>query len=78
MILATILLLIAVVIPFLATDTEWALEKCQLGAPETSHSENVGWSWWPYGTQCRLTTSDGRTRQQVVPPWSGAAEWPGR
>lgn len=74
-VVAAVLTVLGVVIPFLGTETESGRDKCHLGAPSGTETEVVGWSWWPYGTKCRLTTGDGQTLEEVVPPWRGDAEW---
>lgn len=61
--------LVAVGLPFYATETEAGTDKCHLGSPELSETFVEGWSWWPIGTRCALVTRDGRRFDEVVPPW---------
>jgi hypothetical protein len=58
-------------LPFLGTQTEWALEKCANGAPEATQPSVEGWSWWPLGTRCRLSRAGEVVATAVVPPWRG-------
>lgn len=70
-----VLSVLGVAAPFLGSETERAMEKCNFGSPDGTTTDVVGWSWWPYGTKCRLITADGRTFDEVVPPWRGEPEW---
>ncbi len=74
-VVAITVLLVGGAIPFLGSETEWAMERCSAVAPEGSQSAVSGWSWWPYGTKCRLTTSDGTTLRTVLPPWRAEVDW---
>lgn len=67
--------LLVLLMPVYATQTESGRDTCFLGHPEGTQAGVDGWSWWPIGTRCSLLLRDGERLVQTVPPWRGTADW---